>query len=315
MGRTANDMVSTMRGWIGRNERDGSHKGIIDLYNSVQPLPRGYKVKYTDEWCDTCVSAAGIQAGCSDLIGRECGCEEHVKIFQSMGIWIEDGNITPQTGDIVLYNWDDGTQPNDGRSDHIGVVEGTSGNQITIIEGNYNERVQRRVIPVGWGYIRGYARPRYESAPAAPAPDTGQNKRPVDDVAKDVIAGKYGNGEERRQRLAAEGYNPDEVQARVNALLSGAPAPAKSVDEVAQEVIKGLWGNGVDRRNRLEAAGYDYNAVQAKVNELVSAPANLDAIAREVIAGKWGNGAERRQRLEAAGYDYNAVQARVNQMV
>lgn len=68
------------------SEYNGKFKHIIDLYNSVKPLPRGYAVKYTDEWCDTTVSAAGIKAGAQDLIGRECGCEQHIAIFKQKGI-------------------------------------------------------------------------------------------------------------------------------------------------------------------------------------------------------------------------------------
>lgn len=169
LGKTAQDVLNVMRGWLGYSEANGKFKQIIDLYNSVKPLPRGYAVKYTDEWCDTTVSAAGIKAGCTELIGRECGCEEHVKIFKSMGIWIEDGTITPLPGDIILYNWDKATQPNDGYSDHIGFVESVSGGQITCIEGNKGETVARRVISVGNGYIRGYARPKYSGTGTVPS--------------------------------------------------------------------------------------------------------------------------------------------------
>ena len=126
MGKTAQDVLNVMRSWLGYNEVNGKFRQIIDLYNSVKPLPRGYAVQYHDEWCDTTVSAAGIKAGCSDLIGRECGCEQHVKIFQSMGIWIENGTIVPKPGDIILYNWDQSYQPNNGYSDHIGFVESVS---------------------------------------------------------------------------------------------------------------------------------------------------------------------------------------------
>ena len=181
MGRTAQDVLNVMRGWLGFSEANGKFRQIIDLYNSVKPLPRGYAVKYTDEWCDTTVTAAGIKAGCSDLIGRECGCEQHVKIFQSMGIWIEDGTITPIPGDIILYNWDQGYQPNNGYSDHIGFVESVSNGQITCIEGNKEEAVARRVISVGNGYIRGFARPRYRAGgisnkPVSPESDSTPNK-------------------------------------------------------------------------------------------------------------------------------------------
>lgn len=80
---------------------------------------------YQDEQSKTTtVSAAFIKAGAVDLIGgTECGVEEHVKLFKKAGIWIEDGTITPEKGDIVVFNWDDATQPNDGYSDHIGVTK------------------------------------------------------------------------------------------------------------------------------------------------------------------------------------------------
>ena len=120
-------------------------------------------MRYTDEWCDTTVSAAGIKAGCSDLIGRECSCTAHIRILKEKGIWIEDGSITPQPGDIIFYSWSDSTQPNDGDVDHVGIVERVSGGYITAIEGNRHSEVARRMIPVGWGYIRGFGRPKYMS--------------------------------------------------------------------------------------------------------------------------------------------------------
>lgn len=150
----------------------------------------------------------------------------------------------------------------------------------------------------------------------APAPSTGKS---LDEIANEVIAGKWGNGDDRRNRLQSAGYNYDEVQALVNQKLGlGGSAPAtKSLDTIANEVIAGQWGNGDDRRNRLQSAGYDYNAVQALVNQKLgmgSAPAGKsnEQIANEVIRGEWGNGDDRRKRLQAAGYDYNAIQAIVN---
>ena len=60
--------VNTAQGWLGMKEADGSFKPIIDLYNTQLPLPRGYKVKYTDEWCATYVTAVGIKAGLQQII-------------------------------------------------------------------------------------------------------------------------------------------------------------------------------------------------------------------------------------------------------
>ena len=266
MEKTAESVLNVMRGWLGFNESNGRFKEIIDLYNSVKPLPRGYAVKYSDEWCDTCVSAAAVKAGCEELIGRECGVEKHIEIFKQKGIWIEDGTVTPKPGYVIAYNWDRSTQPNDGYADHIGYVESVLGSNITVIEGNKGEAVSRRVIPVGWGYIRGYAAPKYDAATVTPVPSTAEKS--VEEVAKEVLAGKWGNGEERRNRLEPAGYDYAAVQAKVNQLAEGT-SNQKSIDAVAREVIRGKWGNGADRKRRITSAGYDYFVVQKRVNELL----------------------------------------------
>jgi hypothetical protein len=87
-------------------------------------------------------------------------------------------------------------------------------------------------------------------------------------VAKEVIAGKLGNGTSRKQRLEKAGYDYAVVQARVNQLLS-APLVKKSVDEIAREVIQGKWGNGNARKAALIKAGYNYAAVQARVDQIL----------------------------------------------
>lgn len=198
MGVTANDVLKVARAWLGYSESNGKHKDILEVYNSHKPLARGYTVKPTDEWCDTFVSAVAIKAGAVDLIGTECGCEKHVAIFKELGIWIEDGTITPKPGDIILFNWDDKTQANDGRSDHIGYVEKVSGNKIVTIEGNMNEKVARRTIDIGWGYIRGFARPKYdvekvETKPeSTPATNTTKSEVKATGVAKEFDENKAG---------------------------------------------------------------------------------------------------------------------------
>ena len=161
-GVTANDAINVAKSWLGYSEANGLHKKIVDIYNSFLPHPRGYAVTYSDSWCDATVSAIFVQLGATDLIGGiECGVEEHVKLFKAKGIWIEDGSIIPKPGDLIVYNWDDSTQPNDGYSDHIGIVESVTSSTITTIEGNSSNQVQRNTIPVGYGYIRGFARPKY----------------------------------------------------------------------------------------------------------------------------------------------------------
>lgn len=151
--------------YYGIQEGSIQHKQIVNDYNAVKPLPRGHKLRYDDSWCDAFVTVVGDKAGISDLIGRECGCEEHVKIFKALGIWVEDGTIIPEKADIIVYNWDDNTQPNDGYSDHIGYVAAanTATGVIKAVEGNRLNAVGYRNIAIGAGQIRGYAKPDYAS--------------------------------------------------------------------------------------------------------------------------------------------------------
>lgn len=93
-------------------------------------------------------------------------------------------------------------------------------------------------------------------------------KKSPEEIAKEVISGKWGNGEERRKRLTEAGYDYSEIQRIVNSVASK-PEAQKSTLEIAKEVIKGLWGNGQDRKNRLTKAGYNYKEIQNKVNELL----------------------------------------------
>ena len=86
-------------------------------------------------------------------------------------------------------------------------------------------------------------------------------------LADEVINGKWGNGADRKNRLTAAGYNYEAVQTIVNERLR--KSSLKSLDEIAREVVRGKWGNGSERVKRLTAAGYDAKAVQSRVNNLM----------------------------------------------
>lgn len=104
----------------------------------------------------------------------------------------------------------------------------------------------------GWGMHLRY--PTQASTPS----------KSINTIAKEVIAGKWGNGEDRKARLKAAGYDYNAVQEKVNSLFG-----KKSNSEVAREVIRGEWGNGEARKSKLKAAGYDYTAIQKLVNQML----------------------------------------------
>ncbi|MCY7135876.1 GBS Bsp-like repeat-containing protein [Streptococcus gordonii] len=157
-----NRVIRAASNLVGTSTGSAAHQRMVADYNSVKPLPVGYAVKNTDDWCDVFVTVVFQREGLSHLVGRECGVERHIQIFKKLGIWNEDGTTTPQSGDIITFNWDKDTQQNDGWADHIGIVERVENGWIHTIEGNSSNGVVRRnTYRVGHGNIRGFARPHY----------------------------------------------------------------------------------------------------------------------------------------------------------
>lgn len=124
------------------------------------------------------------------------------------------------------------------------------------------------------------------------APST---KKSNEEIAREVIRGDWGNGQDRKDRLTAAGYDYGAVQSIVNQLVSGktpTPSPKKGNEEIADEVIRGNWGNGDERKRRLADAGYDYATVQGIVNRKLSGNNNSSSQNRyyTVVRGDtlWG---------------------------
>ena len=162
-------IIAAAKAWLGLNEADGSFREIIDLYNSITPLPVGYKVKYTDEWCAIFISALFAKAGLLSIGFAECSCERMISLYKAVGRWQERDDYVPQMGDLVMYDWqDNGIGDAKGWADHVGIVAAVDAKNITVIEGNRNNAVGYRQIAVDARYIRGYCLPDYESVDNLP---------------------------------------------------------------------------------------------------------------------------------------------------
>lgn len=192
MGTTASKIVEIMQGWVGAKQGDATHKAIIDLYNTQNPLPVGYKMTYNDAWCAATVTAAFMKAGALNMIYGECGCERMIRGMRNMGIYTEDDNHDAQPGTIIFYDWDDkGVGDCTGSADHVGIVEKNTGSGFVVIEGNFSTKktVARRTVKRNQIYIRGFAIPKYDPEPTqqkgtTPAPAPAAFAEPTKNIKK-----------------------------------------------------------------------------------------------------------------------------------
>lgn len=160
--------VQTFEEWLGYSKANGKHKIIIDLYNTQNPLPVGYKMTYSDAWCAATVTAVGVKLGITEYILPECSCSRMIELYKKAGLWVENDSYVPKIGDLIMYDWDDdknfAVTDNKGAPEHVGMVTKVTYGNMTIIEGNKHNKVAYRTIKINGRYIRGFCTPDYKTA-------------------------------------------------------------------------------------------------------------------------------------------------------
>lgn len=235
-------VVDTASSWLGTQEGTARHAELLNIYNAQRPLPRGTRMLSSWPWCAAFVSTVSLQCGLRDIMPTECGCPGMVRLYQELGRWIEDDAYVPSPADVIFYDWQDtGYGDNVGQSDHVGIVVGCTDGMMTIIEGNCDNAVKLRQIAVNARFIRGYGCPDYASKAdgAEPQPEPApeptpqpepepEPEKPAEETtvdpfitakAREVINGKWGNGQARKDALAA--WFVKAVQDEVNRLMGG----------------------------------------------------------------------------------------------
>nr|DAF33844.1 MAG TPA: peptidoglycan hydrolase [Caudoviricetes sp.] len=234
----------------------------------------------TDSQCNVLSNCVGYACGrFNEIIGAmkypslNCNAENFIeRAKNTYGLEISS---VPTLGGIMV--WQKGTLSGNDGAGHVAVVEKIiDSNTIYTSESGYGGSAfwnsTRRNTNGRWGLGSAYTFRGCIVNPAigkvvAPTP-TPSAKKSVDEVAKEVIRGEWGNGDERYNRLTNAGYNYNEVQAKVNELLNSnkpTPAPTPSVDilDLVRKTIRGDFGNGEARR---KALGSNYDEVQRQVN-------------------------------------------------
>ena len=246
------DIIRVAKSYLGAVGGSSAHADILHYFNSVKP--DGYTAKKNDPWCAEFVSSCAIQAfgkkTAKEYFPLSAACVHMINKAKKMGIWVESDSYKPKKADWILYDWDDsGKGDNKNQPDHVGIVEKVADGKITVIEGNYGNKVKRRSISINGKYIRGFVTPEYSKIKSDVVPVL-----PLDDIVKEVLEGKWGTWTQRKTALTNAGYDYAEVQKRVTQIV-----------KLTNDVLDGKYGNGEERVKKL---GKDYDLVQWNINRI-----------------------------------------------
>lgn len=236
-------IISIAKNYIGTKEGSSKHKEIVNKYNTLNPLPQGYKLKTSDSWCAAFATVVFMDAGYSKIFPNECGCERMIEKAKDMGIWVESDAYVAGLADCILYDWDDsGKGDNTGWADHIGIITDydSSSKTYTVTEGNKDNKVGTREIKINGKFIRGFICPKFNGTSS----NSNTGKEPTkstSQIAQEVIDGKWGNGTDRKKALEKAGYDYEVIQDKVNELL-------KKKDSKDDIKVDGEWGTNTTKK-------------------------------------------------------------------
>ncbi len=225
---TASKLIETARSYLGVAEGSAAHRALIDKYNTIRPLPRGYRVAYTDAWCAVFVAFCALISG--TVLPLECGCQEMYAAFPVK----KSRTATPGIGWAIFYDWNQ-----DGHTEHVGIVESVKDGVITAIEGNHNDRVGRRQIRVGDPTIYGYGVPEFKEDKKV------SNAQTIWDYLLKWIGNAFGAAGLMGNLRAESALRPNNLQDRFEQTLGLSDA------QYTTKVDDGSYGNFI-----FDSAGY-----------------------------------------------------------
>lgn len=206
-----------------------------DFYNGSKGDGKTWGCDWCDLFVDYCFcNVFGMEEGrvmlCQPKKSAGAGCKYSAGYYKQAGRW----HTSPEVGDqIFFYVGND--------INHTGIVTKVADGKVFTVEGNADNAVKEHKFALDNKKIAGYGRPRWneeantiaDAAPTKPTPTVPQNTQNTalkseDEIAREVIAGKWGNGNERKKKLTEAGYNYESIQKKVNELLTKKPTTAKS---------------------------------------------------------------------------------------
>lgn len=251
----------------------GSNKNKFALMIDTQ-FPDFYNGKKNGAaWCDVFVDACFLTCfGEDETLRLLCqpkkscgaGCKFSAGYFKDKKQFDNNTSVGDQ---IFFYD-------SKGEINHTGIVCKVEGGYVYTVEGNSDNEVKTHRYATSNKKIAGYGHPAWkeeaetiaDTAPTKPvteAPQKPENTilKSEDEIAREIIAGKWGNGAERKQRLTEAGYNYESVQALVDKYLNQTQ-PFTSNHAPASDTFIGIVNTVKYRLNVRTGAGMNYPVIK-----------------------------------------------------
>lgn len=154
---TRDYFIKELKDTVGMSGGSDAHKVICGLYNSMPALPRGYKLSLSDPWCAGFASAMWWHFNNEFWFPYECSCSQMIRLAKQEGRFYKEPII--EVGWLVFYDWE-----RDGSPDHVGFITEKLTTGFRVIEGNYGNKVQERIVPEGHKSIYGTIKLDYSNS-------------------------------------------------------------------------------------------------------------------------------------------------------
>lgn len=232
-----------------------------DFYNGSKGDGKTWGAEWCDIFVDYCFcNVFGMEKGrkmlCQPKKSAGAGCKYSAGYYKSAGRW----HTSPEVGDQIFFYVG-------GDINHTGIVTKVAEGKVFTVEGNADNAVKEHKFALDNKKIAGYGRPRWneeantiaDTAPTKPEPiQKPQNevKKSLEEIAREIIAGKWGNGTERQKKLTEAGYDYAKVQAKVNEILGKKPQTQKPA--ASSDTFTGVVATNKSRLNIRSGAGTNF---------------------------------------------------------
>lgn len=251
MSKTIDRLIATANAEVGYKETGNNITKYAAFFDKEHPDFYNTK-KQGAAWCDifvdycfvsTFAEEQALDMLCQPKKSAGAGCKYSAGYYKKAGRFFDK----PEAGDQIFF------YDNKGEINHTGLVTKVNDKKVYTVEGNSGNAVKAHSYALDNKKIAGYGRPKWnEETNTAPTPvpviEKPVAKKSNEEIAREVINGKWGNGNDRKNRLTKAGYDYAAIQSIVNQLVAKKPDTFTGIVNTIKDPLRVREGAGTQFR-------------------------------------------------------------------